>query len=186
MAEDVKKNEQPQTQAEAPKEPTLEELKAKIAALEAEKQSYEANSDNQKKAINKACSDAKEWKDKYRATLDEAERAKQEQADKFAEMQAKLATYEAEHRVNTYFGKLIEAGYDAETAKVMASGLPDGVQDSFFTAHKAFLESKTKEIKAQTLNAQPNLPTGAPLTTADAQKVEINKTRKMWGLPPIK
>ena len=188
MADDVKKNEQAQVEAkpEESKAPTIEELQARIAALEAEKQALAQTGDNQKKAINKACSEAKEYKDKYRATLDEAERAKQEQADKFAEMEAKIATYEAERRVNNYFTKLVDAGYDTETAKVMANGLPDGVSDSFFTAHKAFLETKTKEIKVQALNAQPSLPTGMPLTTTDAQLAEQNKTRAMFGLPPLK
>ena len=185
MADDVTKNEQAQAQPEPPKEPTLDELKARIAALEAEKQSFEQSNANQKKAINEACTDAAEWKRKYRATLDEAERAKQEQADRVAEMEAKIATYEAERRTSSYFAKLVDAGYDTDTAKVMASGLPDGVTDAFFTAHKAFLENKTKELKAQAINAQPSLPTGAPLTTADAQKIEQNKTRAMFGLPPI-
>lgn len=186
MAEDVIKNEEVNAQAQPEAEPTLEELKARILALEAEKQTFEQSNANQKKAINEACTDAAEWKRKYRATLDEAERSKQEQADKFAEMEAKLATYEAERRTNSYFAKLVDAGYDTDTARVMASGLPEGVPDSFFAAHKAFLEAKTKEIKAQTINAQPNLPTGAPLTGADARLAEDNKMRKMFGLPPIK
>lgn len=188
MDNDVKQNEEvmAQAQPEAPKEPTLEELKAKVAELEAEKQSLEVNNASLKKATTSTSADAAEWKRKYRATLDEAERAKQEQADAFAEMQAKLATYEAEHRTNAYFAKLVDAGYDTQTAKEMAGQLPEGVPDSFFTAHKAFLETKTKEIKAQAINAQPSLPMGAPLTSADAQKVAQNKERALWGLPPIK
>lgn len=192
MADEVKKNEEvvvaeaQEAKAEAPKEPTLEELKAMVAKLEAEKKVAEANSEKQKKTINNVSSDAAEWKRKYRETLDENTRKEQEQAEKFAEMQAKIATYEAERRESTYFAKLIDAGYDPDTAKLMASGLPENVADSFFEAQKAFLESKTKAIKAQTINAQPNLPTGSPLGAQDAQRIAENKERKLWGLPPLK
>lgn len=189
MVDDAKNEEvvaQAQEEAEAPKEPTLEELKAMIAKLEAEKAAAEANSEKQKKTINNVSSDAAEWKRKYRETLDENTRKEQEQAERFAEMEEKIKTYEAERRTNAYFSKLVDAGYDPDTAKTMATSLPDGVEDSFFEAHKAFLESKTKEIKTQTINSQPNLPVGMPLGAQDAQRAAENKERKMWGLPPLK
>lgn len=188
MADDVKNEAvaQAEVQAEAPKEPTLEELKAMVAKLEAEKAQAEANSEKQKKTINNVSSDAAEWKRKYRETLDETTRKEQEQAERFAEMEAKISAYEAERRTNTYFAKLIDAGFDPDTAKAMANSLPEGVSDTFFEAHKAFIDSKTKEIKEQTINAQPNLPTGAPITAVDAQKMEQNKIRGYMGLPPLK
>ena len=190
MTDEVKKNEEvapaQEEQAEAPKEPTLEELKAMVTKLEAEKRAAEANSEKQKRAINNASSDAAEWKRKYRETLDENTRKEQEQAEKFAEMQAKIDTYEAERRESIYFTKLVDAGYDTDTAKLMASGLPDNIADSFFDAQKAFLESKTKAIKTQIINSQPNLPAGTPLGAQDALKAAENKERKLWGLPPLK
>lgn len=159
----------------APKEPTLEELKAAIKALE-DKES------KSKEAISKACADAAEWKRKYRETLDDATREKQEQTDRFADMEARLKAYEAKDRVNTYTQKLVAAGYPIEQASKMADGLPDGIPDTFFDEQKAFLEATKQIIKTEKLNAQPNLPVGSAPSAADAKAAEDAKYRKWFGL----
>lgn len=164
-----------ETSSATPKEPTLEELKAMIKALE-EKES------KSKDAISKACADAAEWKRKYRETLDGAEREKQEQADRFTDMQTRLAAYEAKDRVNTYTQKLVAVGYPIEQASRMASGLPEGVADSFFEEQRAFLEATKQTIKNQSLNAQPNLPIGAPPSANDIADKETNDLRRWMGL----
>lgn len=158
-----------------PKEPTLEELKAMIKALE-EKEN------KSKDAISKACADAAEWKRKYRETLDSTEREKQEQADRFADMQTRLMAYEAKDRVNTYTQKLVAVGYPIEQASRMAEGLPDGIADSFFEEQKAFLEATKQRIKTEKLNAQPNLPVGTPPTPSGIADKENEDLRRWIGL----
>ena len=180
MAEENKKTEEVK---EAPKAPTVEELQAQIAALETKVKEAESIVAKQKQSISTACSDAADWKRKYRDGLDEATRKEQETADKIAEMEAKIATYEAERRTNTYFAKLVDAGYDADTAKVMAGGLPEGVSDSFFESQKQFLVAKTQEIKNKALNSQPPLSVGMPPSTSETKDPEADKYREWAGLP---
>lgn len=185
MADEVKKEAQPteQPKAEAPKTPTIEELQAEIAKLKADNE----QTDKLKKSVSEACADAAEWKRKYRATLDEAERLKQEQADKYAEMEKQLVEYRTRERTSAYFAKLVDAGYSPEIAKTMAEGLPEGVSDSFFEQQKSFLSNKTQEIKTQIINSQPGLSTGMPpTTTKEAKDAGDAQMRKWFGLPPIK
>lgn len=183
MTEESKKTEgtpESADNASEPKAPTIDELQAEIARLKAENTQI----DKLKKSNSEACSDAAEWKRKYRATLDEAERIKQEQAERMAELEKANAAYEAKERVSTYYSKLMEVGYDSASARSMAEVLPPGVPDSYFESQKSFLAAKTQEIKTQTLNSQPGLSTGLPPTTpADAQSQGDAQLRRWFGLP---
>lgn len=176
MTEEIK-DEALEVQAE-PSSPSVEELEAEIARLKAEV----GQAEKLKKSVSEACADAAEWKRKYRATLDESERAKQEQAEKYAEMESQLNEYKAEKRVNAYFTKLVGAGYSPETAQKMADGLPEGVPDSFFEEQKAFFEAKTQEIKTQIINSQPGLSTGMPPSTPPETEKGDAQMRKWMGL----
>ena len=76
------------------------------------------------------------------------------------------------------------AGYDAETADVMAKSLPDGVNDEYFAATKAFLDAQKQAILSSAINKQPGLSVGTPPSAATAQKEEEIKMRHYFGLPP--
>ena len=160
---------------ETPKEPTLEELKAKLKA-------YEEKESRSKEAISKACADAAEWKRKYRETLDDATRKEQERQDRYTDMETRLKAYEAKDRVNSYTQKLVLAGYPIEQASRMAEGLPEGIADSFFEEQRAFLEATKQNIKTEKLNAQPNLPVGAPPSANDVADKELADLRRWMGL----
>lgn len=183
MADETKKTEATPEAAKAPEEPktpTVEELQAEIAKLKAEN----GQIDKLKKSNSEACSDAAEWKRKYRATLDEAERLKQEQADELAALKQENAAFRAKERTSAYFAKLVDAGYTPEAAKTMAASLPEGVADSFFETQKSFLSNKTQEIKTQIINSQPGLSTGMPPTsTKESQDAGYAQMRKWFGLP---
>ena len=178
---ETEKNVTPQT--EDPKTPTLEELQAKISAMEAER-------DKLKKAMDAACSDAAKqkkeaakWQDQYKATLDEQKRKEFETEENNKAILAQLAEYKAKERVASYKAKLMTAGYDEPTANTMAVALPEGVEDTFFEAQRTFLENTKKSIKTQTLNAQPGLSVGTPpATTQEAQDSEAEQLRRWIGL----
>ena len=169
---------------ETVKTPSVEDLKTKLAELEAEK-------DKLKKAMDSACSDAAKqkkeaakWKDQYTATLDEQKRKELETEEANKQLLAQLAEFKAKERVSTYKAKLLSVGYDEQTATTMASVLPDGVEDTFFEAQKNFLESTKQSIKTQTLNSQPNLSVGTPLSTPSEPKrsPEEENLRRWAGL----
>ena len=174
MAEDIKNNVTDNTEEKtetatntAPTKSAEEELKELKASL------AKANA-----LVSKANSEAADWKRKYTSTLDEAKAAalKAEEQRK-AELE-ELEQLRAEKRVSTYAKRLLESGYDAKTAELMAKVLPDGVGDEFFAANKTFIDT-------QRLKNQPGLSVGLPPTTEDAAKDRQNQLRRYAGLPPL-
>lgn len=168
---------------EAPNAPSVEELQAKLIAVEAEKEKL-------KKAMDAACSDAAKqkkeaakWQDQYKATLDEQKRKEFDTEEATKALMAQLSEYKSKERVASYKAKLMSAGYDDPTASTMATALPEGVEDSFFEAQKAFLDNTKQAIKTQTLNAQPSLSVGTPPSTQkDATSTEDDNLRRWIGL----
>jgi len=150
-------------------------LEAKIAELTDALRKQKAATDN-------ASADASEWKKKYRDTQSEQERNAAEQAEKQAAMQAQLEEYQAKDRVNSYKAKLLEIGYDAESASKMASTLPAGISDDFFETQKQFMETRTKAIQAAALQVQPELKAGQPLQTNMLEDKDVAAFRKAAGL----
>lgn len=168
-------------------EKTLEEqLKEALAKIK----ELEELASKQKSAIDNACSDAakqkkaaQEWADKYKETLTEQEKHDLEAKQAAEALTAELNTLKAEKRTATYTSRLMEVGYDAQTAATMAAALPEGINEDFFNQQKAFLEAKTQAIKTQTINSQPNLTTGNTPSAADLEDAEMGKMRKWFGLP---
>lgn len=176
------KNVNAQTE-ETAKTPTLEELQAKIASMEAEREKL-------KKAMDSACSDAAKskkeaakWQEQFKATLDEQKRKEFETEEANKALMAQLAEFKAKERVASYKAKLMTAGYDDATATTMATALPDGIEDTFFEAQRAFLENTKQAVKTQTLNSQPGLSVGTPPSTpVDAPSAEDENLRRWFGL----
>lgn len=156
-----------------PAEPSIEELKAQIASLTEQNQRLKASNDN-------ASSQAAEFKKKWRDTLSEQERKDAELAEQRAREQAELAELKAEKRVSGYKARLMEAGYDATTADIMAKALPENVADDYFTVQKTFIEGKTAAIKNELLKGQSGVGGGtAPEGTKSKADEEL---RKYFGL----
>lgn len=158
-----------------PKAPTLEELKA-----ENEKLKKAISASNADAAKHKR--DAEEWQGKYKATLDEQEKAKLEAEETLKRLTAENEQFKAEKRISAYTAKLMGAGFDQATASAMASTLPDGIPDSFFEGQKAFLEAQKQAFKTQNLNSQPNLPVGAAPSTGDTMSAIDKQLRASFGL----
>lgn len=138
-----------------------------------------------KDATDKACSEANKYKNQLREKLSEQEKIEQERAEREAARDAELEKYRTESRLNGYKSKLLECGYDLDTATSMAAELPEGVSEDFFAKQKAFMDAKAKSIEAELINKQPKLTSGSGLTGADASKIADNALRASFGLPPI-
>ena len=159
---------------------TLEDLQKQIEALTAENNSLKADAEKVKKTISNANADAASWKDKYRATLDEAKRKEEERAEADEALRAELTALKAEKRISTYTAKLLEVGYDAQTAATMAASLPEGISEDFFNQQKSFLEAQKQIAKTEALNNQPGLSVGVP----PASPTEMDENIRRWmGLP---
>lgn len=183
MAEEIKTNEPP-AEPKKTETPNTEPPKKSVAELEAEIARLTALTESQKKSISNANSEAAEWKRALREKQTEQERAEAERAEREKARDARLAELEAKDRVNTYTEKLMAAGYDAASAKQMATVLPDGVGEDYFAAQKNFIETQRQAYETAALKNQPGLSVGMP-PTADPKKAELNKIRGYAGLPPL-
>lgn len=162
------------------KTPTLEDLQKQIADLTATAKAKDAEIEKLKAANTNASADASEWKKKFRSTQDEATRKEAERAEAEAAMREELNALKAEKRISVYTQRLMEVGYDAQTAASMAISLPEGISDDFFATQKTFLDNQKQLAKTEALNNQPSLSIGTPPVP---QNTEDMKERSWWGLP---
>ena len=165
-----------------------EEVKAEEINPEAKIKELMEEVEKLKKAQSNASADAAnhkrerdEWKEKYRATLDEATRKEAERAEAEQMMRDELNALKAEKRISIYTQRLMEVGYDPQTAATMAVSLPEGISDDFFATQKSFLDQQKQLAKTEALNNQPGLSAGTP-PTAPSSKEDL-KLREWMGLP---
>lgn len=155
------------------------ETKPEVSPTEA---ALQKEIDNLKKRLSAVNSESAEYKRQLKAKMTEDERREAERLEADRAKDEELATLRREKTVNGYKARLMEVGYDADTASTMAEGLPADLSDDFFTAQKNFLENKTKQITADLVKNQPNLSSGKPLAPADADAMMDEKFRHWAGL----
>lgn len=160
------------------KAPTIEDLQKELAELRAENTALKKDGEKLKAAQSNASADASEWKKKYHSTLDEASRKEAERAEAEQAMREELNALKAEKRISTYTAKLLEVGYDAQTAASMAMSLPEGISDDFFDKQKSFIESQKQLAKTNAINNQTTLSVGEPLSAQ--KKDEEDEKMKRW------
>ena len=168
-------NKEATTATENKAAPTVEELSAKISELT-------ALLDKQKKATDAASADASKWKQSYRQTQSEQERAAAEAAERMKKTEDELAQYKERERKTANKARLMGIGYDEATAAVVAESLSADVSDNFFESQKVFLDNvkKTADIKA--LDSQGAPSAGKALSTKDVEEAEKAKMRAYFGL----
>ncbi len=157
-------------------EALAKELTATVTSLKEEVEAL-------KKANTNASADAAKWKREYRSTLDEAQRKEAEKSDLLTDLKAQLEIYKTNERIATYTAKLVDAGYDTDTAANMAKSLPEGIDESFFEGQKSFLENQKLKVKKESLGSQPPLTPGMPMSGKTAEQMESDKMRAWFGLP---
>ena len=156
----------------------------KLAALEAFDISDNASEiDNYKKMLNKASSEAAEWKRKHNALLSDEEKAKaeaeeerQRKDNEFAEMQKRINDLEKEKMIATYNASFVSMGYNAELATKTANALADGKMNEVFAYMKQHGEDKEKELRAEILKSTPTPSTAGkvdnPLTADEIMAIK--------------
>ncbi len=154
--------------------------------FEAEVKPESADVTKLRTALSKSNSEAAEYKRQLREKQTETERAEAERAEREKNLLAEVEAYRNKERISNYKAQFMAAGYDADTATILANSLPDGVSDEYFAATKAFIEAKTQSLLSESLNKQPNLSVGMPPNAAQAATEEENKMRHYFGLPPKK
>ena len=173
-------------------EMTAEEQIAALLAYEVESDTSEI--ENYKKMLNKASSEAADWKRKHNALLSEEEKAKaeaeeerQRKADEFAEMQKRLNDLETEKTVALYQAKLVSMGYKADLATATAKALSEGKMNEVFANMAQHLDAKEKDLRASILKDTPAPNTGATIdeiTKEDFKKMGYAEKVKIFNENP--
>lgn len=162
------------------KTPTLEDLQKQIAELTASVKAKDGEIEKLKTANTNASADASAWKQKYRSTQDEATRKEAERTEAEQALREELTALKAEKRISVYTQRLMEVGYDPQTAASMAANLPEGISDDFFATQKQFLDNQKQIAKTEALNNQPGLSVGTPPTAPNKEDTDL---RRWMGLP---
>lgn len=113
-----------------------------------------------KNAIDKASSDAADWKKKYRATLSEKERLDLEKAEREAQLQAEFEQLKRENTINKMAKSFIGMGYSEEQAIKAAEAQLDGDFEEFTRIQSAFLAARDKQKEAEWMKKMPTPPAG--------------------------
>lgn len=132
---------------------SIEDLQKRIAELEERNRKQKSSMDN-------AMSDAADWKKKFRATQDEQERIKAEQAEKLAEQEKLLAEYQKKEKVASYNASYLALGYDKDLASSAAEAMAEGDFTKMFEIQQKFNDAQKKKFAVTSLDKQPELTPG--------------------------
>ena len=122
----------------------------KLAALEA----YEPDMSGfvKKELLEKANSEAANYKKQLREKLSEDEAKKAQEAEEKERLLARLEELEHERSVNVFTTSYLGMGYDEKLAKSSAEALAKGDMDTVFKNQKVFMETKEKNLRAKALD----------------------------------
>lgn len=145
----------------------------KLAALE----NYEVEVEDTlklKESLNKASSQAAEYKRQLKEKMSEAEKLEAERIEKDAEKDALLKSLLKEKDVSKYQAEFLKNGYDSELALKSAEALADGDFTTVFANLKTYTEGLNKSIRAEVLRSTP-APQGGNDSTPSVTKEQFNK-----------
>ena len=114
-----------------------------------------------KSALDKATSEAADYKKQLKGKLTEDEAAAAEREAKWAEMEAKLKELETEKTISTYKASyLAMPGFDEKLADDTAKALFDGKMDVVFANQQKANAAYEKKLRADLVKQDPK-PDGA-------------------------
>lgn len=113
-----------------------------------------------KRAMERANSEAADYKKKYNATLSEQEKASLEKAEEQAKRDERLAELEREVSVHKFTEQFLDLGYDKESAIAAATAQVDGDIDTLFKLQKKVIDEKILAKEQELIKDIPRAKTG--------------------------
>lgn len=113
-----------------------------------------------KTLLEKANSEAADYKKKWKAAASEQEQKQIEDAEKQAQIEEELKTLRRSSKVSEYEKQHLALKYDEKDAKEIAEALYDGDMDTVFRLQKKHEEALQKAIKADLMKNMPTPPAG--------------------------
>lgn len=111
-----------------------------------------------KETLDKATSDAADWKKKYQSTLSEADLAAQKAKESQDALNTRLAELERKDKIATTKDKYVASGFTVELAQATAEAFVDGNMDTVLenmAKHTASVEAKLKDSAMKKTPAPP-------------------------------
>lgn len=141
------------TEKETNTNDNLETLKAQFAKLQQDNAKL-------KKSLDKASSEANDYKKKWKSTQTQAEQEAMEKEEEDKRVREELATLKRENDINKQAKSYLALGYSEEDAIKCSQALLDGNTDELFRIQKKFLEEQRLTIKSEKQKAMSNPPSG--------------------------
>lgn len=137
---------------------TAEEKLAALEALELPEPDYTGWV--KKESLDKATSEAANYKKQLRERMSAEEAEKEKAAEDMATVMAELETLRTEKAVSEYTAQFLALGYDETLAKNTAAALQKGEMAVLFANHAKFVAGREKALKAELLKDTPTPPAG--------------------------
>ena len=138
---------------------TLEEINAALSDRELMDKS-EMEGYVPKSLLDRANTEAADYKKKWRGALSEAEQKAQDEKEKQSAMENELNQLRKESKIAAYEKSYLGLGYDEKSAKEVAEAMFDGDMDTVFSIQKKFQDNKERSIKAELMRNMSMAPSG--------------------------
>ena len=113
-----------------------------------------------KRAMDRASSEAADYKKKYNATLSEQEKANLEKAEEQAKRDERLAELERENSIHKFTESFLDLGYDKESAIAAATAQVDNDVETLFRLQKKVIDEKVLAKEQELIKDIPRAKTG--------------------------
>ena len=149
---------------------TLDEINAALADRELMDKS-EMDGYVPKSLLDKANTEAADYKKKWRGALSDAEKKEQDEKEKQTAMENELNQLRRDSKIAAYEKNYLGLGYDEKSAKEIAEAMFDGEMDTVFMLQKKFQENKERAIKADLMKNMSTAPSGNQATVDYSKQI---------------
>lgn len=155
----------------------LETLKAQFLKLQQDNAKL-------KKTLDKASSEANEYKKKWKSTQTQAEQEAMEKEEEDKRVREELASLKRENEINKQAKSYLALGYSEEDAIKCSEALLDGNTDELFKIQKKFLEEQALAVKSNKQKSMSNPPSGNgnnEVTKEQFQKMNWKQRQELYN-----
>lgn len=132
-----------------------------------------------KRAMDKAASEAADYKKKYNATLSEKEQADMAKAEEQARRDERLAELERVNSIHEFTENFLDLGYDKETAIKAATAQVDGDIETLFKLQKKVMDERVLAKEQELMRDIPRARTGVYASMTKDQILAIKDRDEM-------
>jgi hypothetical protein len=143
------------------------------ANVEEQLQALMVENAKMRRAMERANSEAADYKKKYNATLSEQEKASQEKAEEQARRDERLAELERENSIHKFTEQFLDLGYDKASAVQAATAQVDNDVDTLFKLQKKIIDDKVMAKEQELYKSIPRAKTGVYASMTKEQIMAI-------------